>query len=220
MTQHAQIAERKYCRPHARPFRLDAHQRICGNTSGRYDVCSFSWPLWRLLIFVAGFSFGARSLQRRADGQNRIISGRLFGQTSDSSIGFWLRRVLALIAGNFVLHFLPVGVIFRGARPRRHILRRTAERCRYVVRHMAGARCESGRDNHQCNQTSHLASRGSIRRALGFMGAGPLARSVCPVASNPVGDLLRSMVSSPCVGTGMTHRSPSTSKISAPSTHL
>jgi hypothetical protein len=29
-----------------------------------------------------------------------------------------------------------------------------------------------------------------MRRALGFMGAGPLARSVCPVASNPVGDLV------------------------------
>jgi hypothetical protein len=79
----------------------------------------------------------------------------LFGQTSDSRIGFWLRRVLALIAGNLVVHFLPVGVIFRGARPRRQILRRTAGPCRYVVRHMAGARCESGRDNHQCNQTSH-----------------------------------------------------------------
>jgi hypothetical protein len=26
--------------------------------------------------------------------------------------------------------------------------------------------------------------------ALGFIGAGPLARSVCPVASNPVGDLV------------------------------
>jgi hypothetical protein len=211
MTQHAQIAERKYCRPHARPFRLDAHQRICGNTSGRYGVCSFSWR---------GFLLGRGPFSAEPTGKTESFSGRLFGQTSDSSIGFWLRRVLALIAGNFVLHFLPVGVIFRGARPRRHILRRTAERCRYVVRHMAGARCESGRDNHQCNQTSHLASRGSIRRALGFMGAGPLARSVCPVASNPVGDLLRSMVSSPCVGTGMTHRSPSTSKISAPSTHL
>jgi hypothetical protein len=35
-----------------------------------------------------------------------------------------------------------------------------------------------------------LASRRSMRRALGFMGAGPLARSVCPVASNPVGDLV------------------------------
>src|SRR6266498_4599713 len=34
----------------------------------------------------------------------------LFGQTSDSRIGFWLRRVLALIAGNLVVHFLPVGV--------------------------------------------------------------------------------------------------------------
>jgi hypothetical protein len=79
----------------------------------------------------------------------------LFGQTSDSRIGFWLRRVLALIAGNLVVHFLPVGVIFRGARPRRQILRRTAGPCRYVVRHMAGARCESGRDNHRCNQTSH-----------------------------------------------------------------
>jgi hypothetical protein len=32
--------------------------------------------------------------------------------------------------------------------------------------------------------------KGSIRRALGFMDAGPLARSVCPVASNPVGDLV------------------------------
>jgi hypothetical protein len=38
----------------------------------------------------------------------------LFGQTSDSRIGFWLRRVLAFIAGNLVVHFLPVGVIFRG----------------------------------------------------------------------------------------------------------
>ncbi len=83
----------------------------------------------------------------------------LFGQTSDSRIGFWLRRVLALIAGNLVVHFLPVGVIFRGARPRRQILRRTAGPCRYVVRHMAGARCESGRDNHQCNQTSHNGIR-------------------------------------------------------------
>jgi hypothetical protein len=53
----------------------------------------------------------------------------LFGQTSDSRIGFWLRRVLALIAGNLVVHFLPVGVIFRGARPRRQILRRTAGPC-------------------------------------------------------------------------------------------
>jgi putative ABC transport system substrate-binding protein len=26
MTQHAQIAERKYCRPHARPFRLPVKQ--------------------------------------------------------------------------------------------------------------------------------------------------------------------------------------------------
>jgi hypothetical protein len=30
----------------------------------------------------------------------------------------------------------------------------------------------------------------SIRIALGFIGARPLARSVCPVASNPVGDLV------------------------------
>jgi hypothetical protein len=37
------------------------------------------------------------------------------------------------------------------------------------------------------SSASTLASRRSIRRALGFMGAGPLARSVCPVASNPVG---------------------------------
>src|SRR5215831_18187337 len=35
-----------------------------------------------------------------------------------------------------------------------------------------------------------FASMRSIREALGFMGAGPLARSVCPVASNPVGDLV------------------------------
>jgi hypothetical protein len=30
----------------------------------------------------------------------------------------------------------------------------------------------------------------SIRMALGFIGARPLAHSVCPVASNPVGDLV------------------------------
>jgi len=30
----------------------------------------------------------------------------------------------------------------------------------------------------------------SIREALGFMRGGPLARSVCPVASNPVGNLV------------------------------
>jgi hypothetical protein len=30
----------------------------------------------------------------------------------------------------------------------------------------------------------------SIRKALGFIGAGPLAPSVCPVASNPMGDLV------------------------------
>jgi hypothetical protein len=30
----------------------------------------------------------------------------------------------------------------------------------------------------------------SIRIALGFIGARPLARNVCPVASNPVGDLV------------------------------
>jgi hypothetical protein len=88
-------------------------------------------------------------------GKTGSFSGRLFGQTSDSRIGFWLRRVLALIAGNLVVHFLPVGVIFRGARPRRQVLRRTAGPGRYVVRHMAGARCESVRDNHQCNQASH-----------------------------------------------------------------
>ena len=43
----------------------------------------------------------------------------LFGQTSDSRIGFWLRRVLALVAGNLGIHFLPQGIIFWGARPRR-----------------------------------------------------------------------------------------------------
>src|SRR5215831_12592657 len=37
---------------------------------------------------------------------------------------------------------------------------------------------------------SIFASMRSIREALGFMGAGPLARSVCPVASNPVGNLV------------------------------
>jgi len=88
-------------------------------------------------------------------GKPGSFSGRLFGQTSDSRIGFWLRRLLALIAGNLVVHFLPVSVIFWGARPRRQILRRTARPCRYVVRHMAGTRCESGRDNQQCNQASH-----------------------------------------------------------------
>src|SRR5262249_12812656 len=41
-------------------------------------------------------------------GKPGSFSGRLFGQTSDSRIGFWLRRVLALIAGNLVVHFLPV----------------------------------------------------------------------------------------------------------------
>jgi hypothetical protein len=43
-------------------------------------------------------------------GKPGSFSGRLFGQTSDSRIGFWLRRVLALIAGNLVVHFLPVSV--------------------------------------------------------------------------------------------------------------
>jgi hypothetical protein len=101
----------------------------------------------------------------------------LFGQTSDSRIGFWLRRVLALIAGNLVVHFLPVGVIFRGARPRRQILRRTAGPCRYVVRHMAGARCESGRDNHQCNQTSH----DGIRKKAGGGSEGAFHEKAPPV---------------------------------------
>src|SRR5262249_13652212 len=58
-------------------------------------------------------------------GKPGSFSGRLFGQTSDSRIGFWLRRLLALIAGNLVVHFLPVSVIFWGARPRRQIPRRT-----------------------------------------------------------------------------------------------
>ena len=81
-------------------------------------------------------------------------------------IGFWLRRVLAFIAGNLGVHFLPVGVIFRGPRPRRHIFRRTAEPCRYGVRHMAGARCESGRNNHECNQTSHHGTRNGIAATI------------------------------------------------------
>ena len=101
----------------------------------------------------------------------------LFGQTSDSRIGFWLRRVLALIAGNLVVHFLPVGVIFRGARPRRQVLRRTAGPARYVVRHMAGARCESGRDNHQCNQTSH----DGIRKKAGGGSEGAFHEKAPPV---------------------------------------
>src|SRR5207248_2036913 len=58
-----------------------------------------------------------------------LVASHLFGQTRNSGIGFWPRRVLALIAGNLVIHFLPVGLIFRGARPRRHILRRTAGPC-------------------------------------------------------------------------------------------
>jgi hypothetical protein len=37
---------------------------------------------------------------------------------------------------------------------------------------------------------SIFANMRSIREALGFMGAGPLARSVCPAASNPVGNLV------------------------------
>jgi hypothetical protein len=37
---------------------------------------------------------------------------------------------------------------------------------------------------------STFASMRSIREALGFIGARPLARSVCPVARNPVGDLV------------------------------
>src|SRR5206468_12778674 len=43
---------------------------------------------------------------------------------------------------------------------------------------------------HAHNLDSIFSSMRSMRRALGFMGAGPLARSVCPVASNPVGDLV------------------------------
>jgi hypothetical protein len=38
--------------------------------------------------------------------------------------------------------------------------------------------------------TSTFASMRSIREALGFIGVGPLAPSVCPVASNPMGDLV------------------------------
>jgi hypothetical protein len=37
---------------------------------------------------------------------------------------------------------------------------------------------------------SIFSSMRSIREALGFIGARPLARSVCPVASNPLGDLV------------------------------
>jgi len=43
---------------------------------------------------------------------------------------------------------------------------------------------------HAHNLDSIFSSMRSMRRALGFIGAGPLARSVCPVASNPVGDLV------------------------------
>jgi hypothetical protein len=35
----------------------------------------------------------------------------LFGQTSDSRIGFWLRRVLALIAGNLVGHRIEAALV-------------------------------------------------------------------------------------------------------------
>jgi hypothetical protein len=37
---------------------------------------------------------------------------------------------------------------------------------------------------------SIFSSMRSIREALGFIGAGPLARSVCPLVSNPVGNLV------------------------------
>ena len=98
--------------------------------------------------------------ERSGDGS----TDALFRQTSDSRIGFWLRRVLALVAGNLGIHFLPQGIIFWGARPRRRIFWKAVEPRGYVVRHMAGARCESGRDNHQCNQTSHDGIRKSWRR--------------------------------------------------------
>ena len=37
---------------------------------------------------------------------------------------------------------------------------------------------------------STFASMRSIREARSFMGAGPIVRSVCPDASNPVGNLV------------------------------
>ena len=89
---------------------------------------------------------GERSERRR---------GRLLGQASDSGVGFWCSRILALIASNLGIHFLPEGVIFWGAWPRRQILRRTACPRRYVVHHMASARRESSRGDHQSNQASH-----------------------------------------------------------------
>jgi hypothetical protein len=49
--------------------------------------------------------------------------------------------------------------------------------------------CHSSRGGDETH-ADMWAHGDSMRRALGFMGAGPLARSVCPVASNPVGDLV------------------------------
>ena len=56
-----------------------------------------------------------------------------------------------------------------------------------LVRMKAYRRARSPR---RSTSASTLASRRSIRKALGFMGAGPLARSACPLIGNPVGNLV------------------------------
>ena len=91
------------------------------------------------------------------------------------------------MAGNPGIHFLPEGVIFRGTRPRRQILRRTAGPCRYVVRHMTGARCESGRSKHECNQASHYRTDSMRQRLPSCLSAPTRATIGCRQYSSATG---------------------------------
>jgi len=69
MTQHAQIAERKYCRPHARPFRkLETSASTACVSSARAPLRKTSvsgsakvpgWQSWKTLMSVTAYhSFG------------------------------------------------------------------------------------------------------------------------------------------------------------------
>jgi hypothetical protein len=83
-------------------------------------------------------------------------SARLLGRAWNPGVSLWRAGIFALIADGLGLQFPPEGVIFRRARPRRRILRKTAGPFRHVIKHGAGAGCEGGHGNYQCNQANHL----------------------------------------------------------------
>ena len=68
--------------------------------------------------------------------------------------------------------------------------KRVGQALRFCLSDLVRMKSVPARPRGRTTSASTLASRRSIRKALGFMGAGPLARSACPLMGNPVGNLV------------------------------